>query len=428
MFKRYCLLFLSLISCLSLKAQNDFVPEVRLVPSVYTGHDCYAPFRFGDKIYFTSKYPQGPTLPPGTRLLNTEVNKQGTNLLEINPAGNTTYASNMTLSVDGKTMYYTLCADSTQNDCAIWSRKKSYYGGWEAAIKLPAHINLRGYTATQPSIGYDRDLKKKVLYFVSDRPSGKGGMDIWRSVIELDGTYQRPTSLPFNTRKDEVTPFFQLSEQVLFFSSNGMRGHGGFDIFSTKKIDGDQWQKVENQGAVINSEYDETYFMYHTILQKSYFASSRPVTAQSAKLRSEGRMNIYEIDPVVEIELPVYNIHNSNILHNTMAHVYDESTGRKTIFREQPFDRNLKVALYANRIYKIVVLKDGFMPSVIETSTEGVLFPVSRAQEVQLFVDEALTYSNRETYHEKEKDAEQETAKAMEVGGKAKGRRVYEQK
>ena len=426
MYKYYCLLFLLFSQCLWLQAQRGFAPAARLVSSVYTGHDCYAPFRYGDKIYFTSSHQESPALMPSARLLNTEINKQGTSLLEVNPTKNTTYASNMTMSVDGKMMYYTLCGDDTQENCAIWSREKLYDGKWGAATKLPAHINLRGYTATQPSIGYDWELKKKVLYFVTNRPGGKGGKDIWQSVIELDGSYGQPAPLAFNTEKEEVTPFFQQSEQVLFFSSNGMGGHGGFDVFSIQKTEKGQWEQLANQGSVINSEHDETYFMYHTNLQKSYFTSNRPVTAQEANLRSEGRMNIYEMDLAVEIEIPVYNIHNLNILHGTVAHVYDETTGQKTIFREQPFDRNLKVVLYANRAYKIVVLKEGFTPAVIETNTEGIVFPMTRTQEVQLFVDESLTYSTRETFQEDGKDAEQ-ASKSVEVDTRSKGGEVFEQ-
>ena len=60
-----------------------------------------------------------------------------------------------------------------------------------------------------------------------------GGMDIWCSPIERNGTYGKPFPLPFNTTADEVTPFFHQQKQVLYFSSNWAGSESGFDIYQS---------------------------------------------------------------------------------------------------------------------------------------------------------------------------------------------------
>lgn len=394
---RNCYLLLwVLCHCAALHAQQAPIGnDPLIVPFTPTGQDCYAPFRYGDKLYYTSSFKENQQAEPVTRIYSMEYGKVGSTLTDVNPKKSNIHSSNMTMTPDGKVMYYTLCEDETQDQCTIWSRKKSYEGGWEAASKLPPHINVRPYTATQPAIGYDWKLKKYTLYFVSDRPGGKGGKDLWYSTLELDGSYGQPMPLPFNTAKDEVTPHFNMGGKTLFFSSNGLPGYGGFDIFSTRMDSHGEWEEPINQGVVINSSYDETHFTFHTNVQKGYFVSNRN---EYLKDGGEGKKHIYEIGPMMELDIPVYNIHNMTALYGTTAHVYDQTTNQKYIFQEKPFETNLKVTLLPDRMYRIVVLKDGFLPSVIEINTEGVIFPIALKQDVHLFVDEALTHTTRETY------------------------------
>ena len=402
MIKNNILALFVLLHCINLNAQKPLPSgSVRLVASTQTGQDAYAPFRYGDKVFFTSIGNKDHQNNSATRLFSAELNKVEASLLSLNPKKASLHASNMTMTADGKTAYYTLCKDGTQGKCTIWSREKEYNGEWGTAKKLPGHINLRGHTATQPSIGYDWTLKKKVLYFASDRPGGKGGMDIWQSVIALDGTFGEPIPLPFNTEKDEVTPFFQLSEQTLFFSSNGLEGHGGFDVFSTKKISKEDWGETINVGTAINTKYNETYFTYHTHQQKSYFTSNRPTDNLSLTNTAQDQSKIYEATSTITLTIPAFNIHDMSMLYDISAQVFDETTGQKHTAHQQPFDPDLQVTLLPNRSYKIVVLKNGFMPAVVEADTEGMIFPAAMQQEVHLFLDETLSNNNRETYHQR---------------------------
>ena len=370
---------------------------VLLSSNINSGANSHAPFRHGAKVYFTAPF-QVNSQQRVNRIFCAHPDEQGATMLSINPKKEGLHAANLTMTPNESLLFYTLCKDSTQNQCTIWSRKKRYEGGWEAPSKLPPHINQRNSTATQPAIGYDWNLKKYILYFASDRPGGKGGMDIWRSVIQLDGTYDNPEPMPFNTAGDEITPYFHLPEKTLFFSSNGHPGEGGFDVFSTINLADGKWDNPVNPGKILNSPYDETYFTFHAISKKGYFSSNRPVNGYGQGHSSPEAANIYEIGSVVDLTLPIFDANNGAIIHGATAVVFDETTMEQFVFKEGPFDLNLNFGLLPERVYRITVLSNGYEPFVMEVSTEGVAFPISLEQEVRLFLNEGVGDNEVKTF------------------------------
>jgi hypothetical protein len=236
-----------------------------------------APLRYADKLYFTSARPEGKT-SRGLSRLYTSIQQGPSRLHEINPSQAEVQAGQIALTPDAGRLYYTLCRDGEDGKtlCEIYYRERTYEGDWQAPKKLPGHVNLKGYTSTQPTTGRDRTLGKDVLFFSSDRPGGKGGMDIWCSVVERNGEFGEPFPLPFNTAGDEVTPFFHMQSQTLFFSSNGLQSFGGFDIFKINRTGKESWSEPGNMGWPLNSSRDELYYTYHTGSDRAYFASNRP--------------------------------------------------------------------------------------------------------------------------------------------------------
>jgi outer membrane protein OmpA-like peptidoglycan-associated protein len=89
---------------------------------------------------------------------------------------------------------------------------------------------------------------------------GSGGFDIWYANIQADGTTGDPINAgQINTKEDEQAPFFHSSSGILVFSSNGMQGMGGFDLFTTK-MNESGFKKPENMGHPVNSSRDDIYF------------------------------------------------------------------------------------------------------------------------------------------------------------------------
>jgi len=123
----------------------------------------------------------------------------------------------------------------------------------------------------------------KRLYFASGMPGGKGGTDIYYSDQNEDGTWKAPVNLGsmINTAGEERYPTI-YNDSTLYFSSDGITGMGGLDIFtSTLKKDG-TWTPAVNLGYPINSAQDD-YFLVITASQKQgdensiagYFSSDR---------------------------------------------------------------------------------------------------------------------------------------------------------
>ncbi|MFT7156321.1 MAG: hypothetical protein ACI8Q1_001327 [Parvicella sp.] len=114
----------------------------------------------------------------------------------------------------------------------------------------------------------------KELYFVSDRPGGLGGRDIYISRMLPNGQWSMAQNLgaPINTPNDEDSPYFHPDGKTLFFSSNGEKSVGGFDIFVTLKDEDDQWKEPTNMGYPLNSMDDDVFFMTNASGKTGYFS------------------------------------------------------------------------------------------------------------------------------------------------------------
>ena len=191
----------------------------------------------------------------------------------LNEAGYT--ISNAVFEPNSNTFYCTRCESNNaqKNNCGIYqySYNDNKFG---PAIKLPAEINLEGYTNTHPSLTLING--KLTMYFASNRSGGEGGMDVWYSIKNTDGTWQTPVNAGknVNTAEDEITPFFCNPCQTLFFSSTFHQGMGGFDIFKSHLENG-IYEKPENVGYPINSPQNDMYFKYNDTRNKAYFTSNR---------------------------------------------------------------------------------------------------------------------------------------------------------
>ena len=89
--------------------------------------------------------------------------------------------SNGAFSVDRRRFFFTKCRKNEQGKrlCEIYM-SKFVDGVWQTPERLPDAINASGSTATMPTVGVSRQ-NADVLYFVSDREGGRGGLDLWFS-------------------------------------------------------------------------------------------------------------------------------------------------------------------------------------------------------------------------------------------------------
>ncbi len=184
---------------------------------------------------------------------------------------------NGAFSYDKQRFYFTRCEKDFKNNivCKIFV-SNLVDNLWSEPEVLPEIINLPGYTSTMPAVGLSR-LNTDMLYFVSNRPEGKGGMDIWFSYFDKKkNEWKEPKNCgkKINTVLDEITPYYNVETRKLYFSSNGHPGLGGFDIFRAEG-EGNSFDVVQNIGAPINSSFDDLYYILTDDRQRAYFTSNR---------------------------------------------------------------------------------------------------------------------------------------------------------
>lgn len=120
---------------------------------------------------------------------------------------------------------------------------------------VPFPYNNDNYSVGHPTVSKDG----KVLIFASDMPNGSGGVDLYYSVrINDKQDWGRPVNLgrKVNTEGDEEFPFLD-DNNVLYFSSNGLAGLGGLDVFSIQLKDLSPVGVPKNLGAPFNSSFDD---------------------------------------------------------------------------------------------------------------------------------------------------------------------------
>ncbi len=152
---------------------------------------------------------------------------------------------------------------------------------WSMPKRLDTAINAGTW---QPHGVFSQD--GKTLYFSSNMSGGFGGLDIYMSMRFPDGTWSKAKNLgpKINTLMDEDAPFIVDNGNLIYFSSKGRKGLGGYDIYKSKMVDG-EWISAENMGRPFNSPADDVFFTYSKSEKEGFLSSNRQ--------GGEGDMDIY---------------------------------------------------------------------------------------------------------------------------------------
>ncbi len=224
----------------------------------------------------------------------------------INTQGNEGAQS---ITADGRYMYFTASGrEDGRGRCDIYYSKK--VGDiWSEPINCGANVNTRSWEA-QPSISSDG----RSLYFVSNRKSGKGKMDIWKSnLLEIleDGRqrWSKAENLKINTSENEMSPFIHASNDYLVFASDGLVGMGAYDLYQIDRSADGQWSEPKNLSYPINTHNDEIGLIINAKGDKAYFSTDR--------VAINGR-DIYEFEMPLDLHPPKVSY--------LKGHVFDEET------------------------------------------------------------------------------------------------------
>jgi len=292
---------------------------------------------------------------------------------------NARHIAHATYNADGTYIYYSVCeyVSSAEVKCALYSRTVIDENTFGDAKKLPANINLEGFTTTQPQVGLDEATGKNYLYFVSDRPEGKGGLDVWASEIKKDTLFENPENLSINTAADDISPFFDASKQVLYFSSEGRKSFGGFDIYRTSN-DGTGWTTPENMGAPLNSSFHDIHYSVTEGGSQGFLSSNRKGALHFEKVDEFCCFDIYNVNSkVVTLDLFTFDAKTDEALNGATVKVikiYPDGTEEEIFVANERDKNDYHTTLDRGFKYKITAEKDGYvlLEEAIDLSDLGV--------------------------------------------------------
>lgn len=254
--------------------QNEARPKSWVERSSGTwnsGEGNYAMIKSGDRSWFTSSRIMNGDKIPRNRIYYLARRSEvpvAINLTNGNVSLDEQYG---TPAISGDKLYVTgwYKSDGKIHYTIYLSRYTN--GRWQTLKKLNNLVNTNGFSALQPYATPDG----KKLFFVSDKPGGLGGYDIWVSDLNDQGQPIDAINAGdvINSEFDEECPFFDNANNRLVFSSNGHPGVGGMDIFESDEKHG-QWSPPVNLGIGINSPGDDLYFYEDPAIKDDFYFSS----------------------------------------------------------------------------------------------------------------------------------------------------------
>lgn len=184
------------------------------------------------------------------------------------PLNSVNHDATVNLSVDGQRIFFYRDASAVNADISearLTGRK------WSEPKKLNSNINTK-YQETSAAFSPD----EKLIYFVSNKPGGHGGKDIYVSRQTALGDWGKAENLgpPVNTDMDEDAVFMHPDGKTLYFCSNGHKTMGGFDVFKTI-IENGKWSEPLNIGYPINTPDNDVSYVLSASGKHGYYASAR---------------------------------------------------------------------------------------------------------------------------------------------------------
>jgi outer membrane protein OmpA-like peptidoglycan-associated protein/Tol biopolymer transport system component len=217
--------------------------------------------------------------------------------VQIDTAINTVeHEASCGLSIDAQELFIYKSTTHDQGDIYY-----SNFDGknWSVPEKLNESVNTTG-RESHASISADGNS----LYFTSNRSEGLGGMDLYVAEKQVDGSWGNVRNLgaPINTELDEEGPYFHPDGKTLYFSSQGHKSMGGFDVFTSTLNADSTWSTPVNLGFPLNTVDNDVFFVPTVSGNRGYYSSQQ-----------DGHTSIYIVD--------IYGEEKNLILVN--GHTYD---------------------------------------------------------------------------------------------------------
>lgn len=266
------------------------------------------------------------------------------------------------ISADGHYLFFHQCENRSANGwgqggCDLYMAYTAD-SVWSVPQSFGATINTPSFEG-MPCLSPDN----RELYFVSNRPGGYGGLDIWVSRF-ADGLWRMPRNLgpEINTSSDETAPFLHLDNNTIYFSSNGHLGFGGADLFMSQRVNDSTWTKPTNLGAPINTSADENSLCISIDGRHLYFASDRDSVAGNFDLYKMNLPEKLQPVPVNIVKGFVYDSLSKGRVNYASIFVKDIYTDENMYhFNSNRGDGSFMIPLLAGKKYLLFTDGAGYM-------------------------------------------------------------------
>lgn len=252
--------------------------EVAIVENINSENSDFCPLAYEDGLIFVSE--RGVDLvnensysmsnKPYLSIFFAKADKQFKKAKRLSGQLNSLYHDGpVSISSDKKTIYFTRVNKKEQGKDYV-NRLKIYVATLEGKRwknVTPFEYNSDEYSVAHPWISEDGNK----LFFASDMPGGKGGMDLYVCTKQGE-SWSKPVNLgdDVNTPENEVFPYFRKGK--LYFSSEGHSGYGGLDVYSVEESD--NWKNPTNLKSPLNSSKDD-FGIFFKDDENGYFSSNR---------------------------------------------------------------------------------------------------------------------------------------------------------
>lgn len=284
--------------CAEAKSQMEKPVNVRLRnmgPIINTAFPEYSPVVSldGSALYFTSRRPWANNETDEFRDLVTnqypediyvsylDFDSSWTKPVRLEFCGPQKNEASISMSSDERKIY--LYEDSIGNGDIFTT--EFFHAKFQDITDLDMENVNTKYWETHCMMSHDQ----RRFFFVSDRPGGFGGRDIYVMDREKNGEWNNPRNLGpgINSPNDEDAPFISVDNRTLYYSSNGEKSIGGFDIFKSKMREDSIWLTGSNLGYPFNSTNDDIFYTTTLDGRRGYMTSYRN--------NGQGEKDIYEI-------------------------------------------------------------------------------------------------------------------------------------
>jgi len=279
----------------AMKNPVPFAPK-NLGPAINTASDEYFPAVTADDqtFLFTRSDRSNPQTAQEDFLISKKIDGNWTPAVLMSGVNTPGNEGSPALSADGQLLFFVACQSRPDGSydggrkgygsCDIFYSQK-VGAKWSQPYNLGPMINSKSWES-QPCFSADG----KTLYFVSQRPGGLGGGDIWYSNLTENGAWGRPINIgpKINTPGNEESVFIHPDGKTLYFGSNGHVGMGGLDLYVVRKNDAGEWGTPVNMGYPINSYADENSILINGLGNLAYTASG--------KEGGQGGLDLYQFE------------------------------------------------------------------------------------------------------------------------------------